>query len=294
MKEYNQMKAKTIPQKTDSPRLLITGALGGLGSAFALEAAQHGFDLVLSDLPPIGERYAAYLRDTYGVAVDYLPCNLMEPNTRKEMYAALSRKAYSLWGVVNVAGLDHEGAFLERSSEQLVQIVRLNIEATLDTTHHALQLRDRTQPFRVINVSSMASFYPMPFKATYAASKRFLLDISRALHEEIREFGSVTVLCPAGMPTTTETMRAIFSQGFWGKVTAMNPDEVAHITLCKALRGRRVVVPGWINQCIVTLSSLLPNQWKMRAVQKRWAISREHPMRKNPCQLALQEPLSAK
>jgi short-subunit dehydrogenase len=280
--------------KSENSRIFITGALGGLGSAFALECAQRGFDLVLSDLPPTGNRFADYLQDNYEIAVDYIPCNLMEPAARKELYISLAGKEYPLWGLINVAGLDHEGAFLERNSDQLVQIVRLNIESTLDTTHNALKLRDTEQPFRVINVASMASFYPMPFKATYAASKRFLVDLSMALHEEIRAFGTVTVLCPAGMPTTTETMRAIFSQGFWGKVTAMNPDEVAHITIRKALRGKRMVVPGWINQWIVALSSMLPRKMKMRAVQKRWEISREHPMRKDPCQLALQQSIAVK
>ena len=275
--------------QSENARLLITGSLGGLGSAFALECAQRGYDLVLSDLPPVGERYARYLQDTYGVAVAYLPCDLMNPEARKVFYQELADLDFAFWGVINVAGLDHEGSFLERNSDQLVQIVRLNIESTLDTTHNLLQLRDQEQTFRVINVASMASFYPMPYKATYAASKRFLVDLSMALHEEIREFGSVTVLCPAGMPTTDAAMRAIFSQGFWGKVTAMNPDEVARITLRKALRGRRMVVPGWINQWIVALSSLVPRRMKMKAVEKRWEISRNHPMRKDPCQLALQE-----
>ena len=58
------------------------------------------------------------------------------------------------------------------------------------------------KPFRLINVCSLAGFFPMPYKATYAASKRFLLDFSRALREEIKSFGTVTALCPSGMPTT--------------------------------------------------------------------------------------------
>ena len=41
--------------------------------------------------------------------------------------------------------------------------------------------------FRIINVASLAAFLPMPVKATYAASKRFLLDFSLALREEVRE-----------------------------------------------------------------------------------------------------------
>jgi uncharacterized protein len=57
----------------------------------------------------------------------------------------------------------------------------------------------------------------MPVKATYAASKRFLLDWSLALQEELRDQDvSVTVLCPALMPTTPETVKAIDAQGWAG------------------------------------------------------------------------------
>ena len=52
-------------------------------------------------------------------------------------------------------------------------------------THALLRLRDTTEMFHIINVASLAAFYPMPYKATYAASKRFLLDFSLALGEEL-------------------------------------------------------------------------------------------------------------
>ena len=54
----------------------------------------------------------------------------------------------------------------------------------------------------------------MPVKATYAASKRFLLDFSLALREELRGLGAtVTVLCPAGLPNHPECIQAIEAQG---------------------------------------------------------------------------------
>ena len=43
-------------------------------------------------------------------------------------------------------------------------------------THNLIGLRDPLAPFHIVNVASLAAFYPMPVKATYAASKRFLLD----------------------------------------------------------------------------------------------------------------------
>ncbi|MBN2046701.1 MAG: SDR family NAD(P)-dependent oxidoreductase [Anaerolineaceae bacterium] len=262
-----------------SSYVLITGATGGLGGAFALECARRGFNLVLSDLHPRGYRLAEYLQAQHGIDARYYACDLTNADARADFYQSLADDGLRFWSLINVAGLDHEGGVLERKREQLLQIVRLNIENTLDTTLAILQLRDEEQKFRLINVSSMASFYPMPYKAVYAASKRFLLDLSLALAEEIHDFGTVTALCPAGMPTTPETMRAIFSQGFWGRMTTINPDQVAAITLRKALRGRRVVVPGWINQWIVGLSSIVPQRMKIHAVSRRWEQSRSDPLR---------------
>jgi short-subunit dehydrogenase len=290
MKKKNRQPEPRIeehPIPAEPAYWLITGCTGGLGSAFAIEAAQKGFDLVLSDLHPNGIRFAEYLSEEFGITAHYHPCDLTNADAREELYTSFADAGYHFRGLINVAGLDHEGGVLERSRAQLLQIVRLNIESTLDTTYSLLKLRDESQKFRIINVSSMASFYPMPYKAVYAASKRFLLDLSMALSEEIADFGSVTALCPAGMPTTPETMRAIFSQGFWGKMTTLTPDAVAHITLRAALHGRRVVVPGWINRFIVALSSLVPTAFKIKAVRRRWIRSRTDPMRSHKIEMIL-------
>jgi len=69
----------------------------------------------------------------------------------------------------------------------------------------------------VTNISSLASFYPMPLKAVYAASKRFLLDFTRATRQELRKNGvRLLALCPAGLATKPETINSINSQGFMG------------------------------------------------------------------------------
>ncbi len=87
----------------------------------------------------------------------------------------------------------------------------------MDVTHALLVHTDPSIPFWIITVSSLAAFFPMPVKATYAASKRFLLDFSLALREELRAVGAtVTVLCPAGLPTCERSIRGIEAQGWIG------------------------------------------------------------------------------
>lgn len=196
--------------------LMITGATGGLGSAFVLEAARRGYDLLLTDRAPEGTSFAGRLAEKFNISVVYQPCDLADDSAREKLLAGFKAEGYRFWGLINVAGLDNEGGFLERNRAQILKILQINILATMDVTHGILPLRDPDQQFRLINVCSMASFYAMPFKATYAASKRFLLDFSRALREEIKPFGSVTALCPSGMPTTVECMRSMFAQGFLG------------------------------------------------------------------------------
>jgi short-subunit dehydrogenase len=267
--------------------MLITGATGGLGSAFANECARRGYDLVLTDLPPQGVTFAERLAEKHLVKVIYFPCDLTSEQARTDLFAAFSQQDLHFWGLVNVAGLDYEGAYLSKQRSQILTILKVNLIANMDFSHEILGMRDETRKFRLINVSSMAGFYPMPYKATYAATKRFLLDFSLALNEEIKEFGSVTALCPGGMPTTEACMRAIFAQGYWGWATTVDPQKVAKATIKRALKGRRIYIPGMTNQWLQALSTMIPTLSKVKYVASRWTKSqreiaeREVPLGRN-------------
>ncbi len=260
---------------------LITGATGGLGKAFALECAMRGWDLYLTDVNQEAlETLAISLQRIYRIRVFYHACNLADSTSRETFFTQLENHSGKFTCLINVAGLDYEGIFTQQSREHLSTIIRLNVENTLNLTHHLLQLRDPVLPFRVINVASLAAFYPMPVKATYAASKRFLLDFSLALREELRAAGaSVTVLCPAGMPTTQINMDAIEAQGWMGYLTTRDAGKVAAITIEAALAGKPVVIPGAINQFLRIAGSFLPSTWIATLVGNRWRTAQEKRMK---------------
>ncbi|MEA4909574.1 MAG: SDR family NAD(P)-dependent oxidoreductase [Anaerolineaceae bacterium] len=263
---------ETTPGAGERRYIMITGAAGGLGKAFAVECASRGWDVFLTDLhaAPL-HSLAAGLRATYGVQVRVQPADLTEPDGREGLFAALRAQRLTFWGLINVAGLDYEGRFYECTARQIRTILRLNIEGTLEMTHGMLAFRDPRATFRIITVASLAAFYPMPVKATYAASKRFLLDFSLALREEVRRLGvTVTVLCPAGMPTTGECIRAIEAQGLMGQLTTQNTGTAAAQTLDAALAGRAVVIPGAVNRLLHFLGGALPPALVARLVAARW------------------------
>jgi len=261
---------------------MITGAAGGLGKAFAVECASRGWNLFLTDLraEPL-DVLSASLRATYGVDVLTRACDLTDPTGRAELFKHLQDNRLAFWSLINVAGLDFEGRFHDCTRQQIRTILRLNLEGTLEMTHAMLELRDPLAPLHIINVASLAAFYPMPLKATYAASKRFLLDFSLAMREELRPLGvTVTALCPAGLPTTSECIRAIEAQGLMGQLTTQDTGSVAALTLDAALKGKALVIPGLINQTLWFFGQLIPPQWIARLVSSRWQTA--HQKRRTP------------
>lgn len=251
---------------------LITGAAGGLGRAFAAECAARGYDLLLTDLnSSVLDTVRQGLLRQYDVIIHTFCCDM----TRDEDVAALGAYAQDhqifLDMLLNVAGLDYEGGFTQRSFAQISGILRVNIEATLRVTYQALALRRRNSRFYVVFVSSLAALYPMPLKATYAASKRFLLDFSIALGQELKaQDVRILSLCPAGLPTTQESLRGIAAQGFWGSVTTNQLERVVHRTISRVQRGCKVYIPGLLNRTFSVLGKLLPPGLIARIVYTRW------------------------
>jgi short-subunit dehydrogenase len=252
--------------------VLITGASGGLGRAFAAECAARGFDLYLTDINENGlAEIKQGLQRQYDVQVITRACDLTDKEQVKSMFAEIEKQSIGLDMLLGVAGLDFEGGFEKRDCEHIIDIVNINIAATLRVTHAALRQRDKAKKFSVVIVSSLASQYPIPLKATYAASKRFLLDFSIALRQELKsENVNVLALCPGGLPTTNEALSGIAAQGFWGRATTVSLPSVAHKTITRVLKGRSVYIPGIVNRMLTAAGKLLPKTLIAKMLLDRW------------------------
>ena len=167
--------------------VLITGASGGLGRALTIECARRGYHLFLTDINKTGlESLRNGVERQFPVVVATMACDLTDDTDVDRLLAHLDTYGIQFDMLLNVAGLDFEGGFLEQSRKNVLTIVSLNICATLRITHAILSRRAIGKSFSLVFVSSLASQYPIPLKATYAASKRFLLDFAYALGEELK------------------------------------------------------------------------------------------------------------
>ncbi|WP_075061444.1 SDR family NAD(P)-dependent oxidoreductase [Ornatilinea apprima] len=250
--------------------ILITGAVGGIGTAMCRELAARGYNLLLVDRRPDEAGLTEQIARQYGVETRFRLCDLSDADERSALLQDFAREEMRFSGLINVAGRDFEGAFCEKSREQMLFLTRVLVETPVDLAHSLLALRDERQRFLLINISSLAAFFPMPYKATYAAAKRFILDHSRALHVELKDIADVLVICPAGLPTTEESRRKIAAQGLWGRLTAQQTEKVVRRAVELALRGQAVYVPGVASQFLTWLGGLLPAGVVAGFVGRRW------------------------
>lgn len=252
--------------------VLITGASGGFGRALANECGKRGYNLFLVDINEQGLRAIQQgLERQFGVCVAIKACDLTSDTSVDGLMETIDAQNIRFDMLFNVAGVDYEGGFLERSRRDVIKIVSLNNEATLRITHAVLNRRRENKPFSLVFVSSLASMYPMPLKATYAASKRFLLDFAMALRQELKSRNvNVLALCPGGLVTTKEAMSGIAAQGFWGGATTNPLETVARRTIDGALHGKGVYIPGALNRTLTFFGNLLPREWVAAAIYHRW------------------------
>jgi short-subunit dehydrogenase len=263
-------------EKTDRAYAVITGAGGGLGGAFALEAARMGWNLLLVDLPGSGVGEAgrrlsrAYRIEARGVEMD-----ITGAGDRSRLLESIRSDGIRCGLLVNNAGTMFMSAFAETPLPALADIVEVNVQALMQMTYLLLPELKRRERASILNVASLAAFYPMPCMAVYAASKAFILSFSLAIREELAGTGvTVSALCPAGMITNRESADQVRAQGFFGRITTWYPERVAAKALRQALKGRDLIIPGAVNRILRLAGAAVPRRMAARYIGGRWRKAR--------------------
>jgi short-subunit dehydrogenase len=253
--------------------VMITGASGGLGKALAAEYAERGHALFLTDVS--AERLEAFRkgleRMTEVDLVSYA-CDLRDDAAVEAMWSWIGKSGFVFDGLLNVAGISHPGRFEALALGELLEVLKINVEALVSTTRRILDHRAPGAVLRIVNISSLGCFTPLPHKATYAASKRFVHDFSMAMNEEMRDEGvQVMAVCPAGLPTNPSNIMSVNDgHGIMGVLTEKNVGWVARRIYEHSFKGRAVYIPGSLNVVLGRLSRIMPVKALARVLRRHW------------------------
>ena len=234
---------------------LVTGASGGIGLELARLFAGDGHDLVL--VARGGERLTTIARDfedRFRVQVRTVPRDLSNPVAPLSLYDECGEVDF----LVNNAGFGHRGSFAEEDPVMLSEMLQVNVAAVTQLTRMFLPAMVERGSGRILNVASMAAFQPGPLMAVYSASKAFVLSFSEGVRQELLGTGvTVTALCP-GPTRSAFAERAGMARSGVTSATVMEAHEVALQGYAGMMAGKRVVIPGRVNQLGAIGSRLVP------------------------------------
>lgn len=239
---------------------LITGASSGIGKALAVECASRGQNLYLIDLP--GTRLSDLstgLSGLYGVHTDFLETDLTGHNAHQEIFDFAKFHDIDIDILINNVGSGHNGNLENTDDMKITSMILLNMNTTTLLCKIFLPVLKEKKQSYILNVCSMAAFVPLPGKSVYAASKAFVLFLSKALNAELSASGiSVSAVFPAGVPTNDLVKKRISQSSRIAKFLVTDPEMVARKAIDGMLKRKEIIFPGKRIKAIFYASSLIP------------------------------------
>ncbi len=240
-----------------------------MGREMAIGLAKRGFNLVI-----VARRRQRLLElkkeivEKYGVKVKVIVRDLSKTEECIGLFNDVEKANIDI--VINNAGFGVFGGFTETSLEDELRMIDVNIRAVHILTKLFLQKFKKRNSGYILNVASLAAFMAGPLFSSYYASKNYVLQLTKAIYEELRMEKSnvyVGAFCPGPVRTEfNETSGADFA------VKGMDEKDAAEYALEKMFDGELIIVPTFGSKFLAAASRFVPTKMFLAAtgmVQKK-------------------------
>jgi hypothetical protein len=215
------------------------------------------------------EELGRELAQRYGVAAHVIAADLGDPASPARILRDVTERRGEVDLLVNGAGLGVHGFFADTPLERELETIRVNVLALTELTKLFLPGMLGRRRGVIVNVASTAAFQPGPLMAVYYATKAYVLSFTEALAEELRGTGvTATALCPG--PTVTEFQKhaGIEDTPLFRGPLVSDAATVARAGYEGAMRGKRVVVPGFANRVLGYAARVGPRRLATRIARR--------------------------
>lgn len=253
---------------------LITGACKGIGKALAYECAARKMNVLLvSNDNECLQAVCDDIRAKKGVESQCLYIDLMEEGAAERVHQWVTHNNYEVNILINNVGIGKGGTFSSMTLKDIQHMMMLNNKVMVEMTYHFLPELLKHSQAHILSLSSLEARLPLPYKAIYTGTKNFVYAFSLAIAQELKFSNiKVSVLCPGPVLTNPDGLSRINAHGSRSKLLMMYPEQVAAIAIRAMLKGRQVIVPGFLNSVFFKLGSILPVGMKMNILERLFRV----------------------
>jgi hypothetical protein len=249
--------------------VLITGATQGIGYELAKLFAKDSYNLVIvarhqQEL----DQKAAELRQ-HGIEVVPIAKDLFNRSEAMELFEELIRRGIQIDILVNNAGQGVYGLFKDNELERELEIIDLNIAATVILTKHIVRQMIERNSGKILNLASIASKTPGPWQAVYHGTKAFMLSFSESLRSELKDTEiTVTALLPGATDTDFFNKADMNDSKIVQEQDLSDPADVAKDGYEALMSGKDKIVSGMKNKIMVGMSNIMPDTMVAEQMKK--------------------------
>lgn len=253
---------------------LVTGASAGIGKALAEELARGGANLVLTArrrdrLDALAQQLSA----AHKIQVKVVFADLTRPDAPQQILDFTNQQQLAIDLLANNAGFGAYGAFHTVDAQRFLDMVQVNCSAVVHLTHLYLPQMIARRSGDILIVASTASFQPVPYISTYAATKAFDLLFAEGLAEELKPHGiRVCALCPGSTESEFGQVAGQTNVAA-SKRYRETAEKVAHTGLHALAEGKSFVISGLPNYLGVVGQRLVPRRFVARVAAKMFRPS---------------------
>ena len=191
--------------RLDAKIAVVTGAGRGIGRAIAEKISAEGGTVVVSD---VNEESAVSTAHALGGKSIGIRADVADKNSVQAMVDEVANRFGRLDVLVNNAGWDKAGPFVDSDEADWERIVGINLFGTLNTTKAALPLMMEQESGSIVNLGSDAGRVGSSGEAVYSAAKGGVIAFTKTIAREVaRNQINVNCVCPG--PTDTDLFASI-------------------------------------------------------------------------------------
>ena len=263
--------AKAERRRFDGQIVVVTGAGGGIGRAIILAFAARGAHVIAADIDAQAAATSAEMASGEGATAHSWQVDVGSSDAMESFAAWVGGKFGAPDIVVNNAGIAMVGSLLDTSAEDWEQILHVNLCGVICGSRvFARQMSDHHRAGHIVNMSSMAAYFPNRISPAYATTKAAVLMFSECLRAELAHANiSVHVICPGlvdtGIGTATrfvgkssDEQDRLRAQSYDLRLHRLPPEMVAAAVVRGVCTGAAVVPVGPLSKFAWLLSHLSP------------------------------------
>lgn len=240
---------------------LITGGASGLGIELSKLFAKDGNNLFLISSNENNLKSAKeMLEKDYKVEVEILPLDLSNPQNFSKVKEYTDKNEMGINYLVNCAGFGDQCDFKDMDIDKQIKMVELNCNCPMYLMRAYINEMIDNNEGHILNIASIASFFPGPYMVSYHASKAFLLNISEGIERELKGTKvKMTTICPG--PFASGFVAKAHNDYAFKKIKPLSSEKVAEISYKAFKKNKSLKIVGFSNKLMIFFSRFFPRKF---------------------------------